>query len=168
VVPIALIKVDIHHRGAHETPGTWRLGGFADDVADIRIVVSHLTRKLGYKIALVVGHSRGSVAGLTWMCTSEEGLSVLGYVNCSGRYRMEVCLAFPLQLPISCVHPPFVPLFLSDPHPPPPCGGVESIRQVSRSSRLPRRDHERALTSRLLDRRYRLCRRPPPVPSGVR
>jgi alpha-beta hydrolase superfamily lysophospholipase len=75
--------------GAHETPGTWRLGRFEDDITDISVVARHLAT-LGFKIVLVIGHSKGSVAGLSWMCSSEEGKRVKGYVNCSGRYRMEV------------------------------------------------------------------------------
>jgi pimeloyl-ACP methyl ester carboxylesterase len=66
------------------------LGGFADYVADMRVVVRHLADELGYMVALVVGHSGGSIAGLSWMCTSEEGQHVRGFVNVSGRYRMNV------------------------------------------------------------------------------
>jgi alpha-beta hydrolase superfamily lysophospholipase len=79
------------------------MSGFADDVADISVVVSHLTRELDYTIALIVGHSRGSVSGLTWMCTAPEGQTVRGYVNCSGRYRMEVGLS-PI---LPCTSAPF-------------------------------------------------------------
>jgi pimeloyl-ACP methyl ester carboxylesterase len=56
----------------------------------MRVVVRHLAVELGYMVALVVGHSRGSVAALSWMCASEEGSHVRGFVNVSGRYRMDV------------------------------------------------------------------------------
>ena len=54
--------------------------------------MQHLTREYGYVIDLVVGHSRGSVAGLIWLCRypKEEMGTVRGFVNVSGRYRMSV------------------------------------------------------------------------------
>lgn len=79
-------------RGSHESGGTWKFAGFEDDVVDLEVVVAYLKKEYGYEIALVVGHSRGSVVGMRWMCTSEEGKRVKGYVNASGRYRMEVRL----------------------------------------------------------------------------
>ncbi|KAG9315683.1 hypothetical protein JVU11DRAFT_3329 [Chiua virens] len=42
----------------------------------------------GYEIHMLVGHSRGSVAGMYWLCTSEQGKGVSALVNVSGRYRM--------------------------------------------------------------------------------
>jgi len=85
-------------RGNHETPGTWRQGCFKEDVEDLSVVVGYLRREYGYVIDLVVGHSRGSLVGLRWMCTSEEGQSVTGFVNVSGRYRM-VLSSTPLRCP---------------------------------------------------------------------
>jgi homoserine acetyltransferase len=64
------------------------MGGFLEDIADMRVVVQHLVAEFGYKVDLVVGHSRGSVAALSWMCDSDEGRNVRGFVNVSGRYRM--------------------------------------------------------------------------------
>ncbi|KAG9006117.1 hypothetical protein FRB94_000942 [Tulasnella sp. JGI-2019a] len=76
-------------RGNHETGGKWSIGGLADDVEDIKAVVRYLTTVLGYTVALVIGHSRGSVTGMKWASTTAEGSAILGYVNVAGRYRME-------------------------------------------------------------------------------
>jgi hypothetical protein len=59
-------------------------------VTDLLVVVEYLKTHFGYVIDLVVGHSRGSVVGMHWICTSEEGRNVSGFVNASGRYRMAV------------------------------------------------------------------------------
>jgi predicted alpha/beta hydrolase family esterase len=79
-------------RGNHETPGTWRYGSPADDVLDLAIVVEFLKKNYGYCVDLVVGHSRGAVVAFHWLCTSEEGKQVGGFVNVAGRYRMRVSL----------------------------------------------------------------------------
>lgn len=77
-------------RGNHESGGQWRQGGLADDVEDLVIVVAYLRSTYGYEVDMVVGHSRGSVVGMHWLCTSEEGKRVRALVNVSGRYRMHV------------------------------------------------------------------------------
>lgn len=79
-------------RGNHESGGQWRQGGFTDDVEDLVTVVAYLRFTYGYEIDVVVGHSRGSVVGMHWLCTSEEGKRVRALVNVSGRYRMHVSL----------------------------------------------------------------------------
>ncbi|KAF5380752.1 hypothetical protein D9757_007164 [Collybiopsis confluens] len=76
--------------GNHETPGTWRQGGLAEDLEDLRVVVDYLKVNYGYEVDLVVGHSRGSIVSFRWICTSEEGAKISGFVNASGRYRMEI------------------------------------------------------------------------------
>ncbi|KAK7464904.1 hypothetical protein VKT23_006113 [Stygiomarasmius scandens] len=82
-------------RGNHETPGVWRQGALADDVVDLRVVVDYLKINYGYKIDLVVGHSRGSIVAFKWICTTEEGKNISGFVNASGRYRMRKILDAP-------------------------------------------------------------------------
>jgi pimeloyl-ACP methyl ester carboxylesterase len=59
-----------------------------DDVEDLVAVVAHLRSIYGYDVDMVVGHSRGSVVGMHWLCTAEEGKRVRALVNVSGRYRM--------------------------------------------------------------------------------
>jgi uncharacterized protein len=76
--------------GNHETPGTWREGALNDDLIDLAVVVEYLKSNLGYAIDLVVGHSRGSIVAMHWICTSEDGRKISGFVNASGRYRMAV------------------------------------------------------------------------------
>ncbi|GBE84908.1 ectomycorrhiza-regulated esterase [Sparassis latifolia] len=77
-------------RANHETPGTWRFGSVLNDCVDIQVVVDYLTKEYGYIVDLVVGHSRGSVAGLLWLCKAEESKHVRGFINVSGRYRMKI------------------------------------------------------------------------------
>ncbi|KAG8908627.1 hypothetical protein FRB99_004915 [Tulasnella sp. 403] len=76
-------------RANHESNGSWRMSGFDQDVEDIKAVVSHLTQ-LGYRVELVVAHSRGSVAAMRWISTTPEGRGISGFVNVAGRYRMEL------------------------------------------------------------------------------
>jgi alpha-beta hydrolase superfamily lysophospholipase len=59
-------------------------------VEDVRVVVAYLAQEYGYKIDLLVGHSRGSVVAIRWLCTSDEGKNVGGFVNMAGRYKMDV------------------------------------------------------------------------------
>ncbi|KAG1743187.1 ectomycorrhiza-regulated esterase [Suillus paluster] len=75
-------------RGNHESGGQRTQGGFARDVEDLVTVVSYLRNAYGYEIDVVVGHSRGSVVGMHWLCTSEEGQRAHAMINVSGRYRM--------------------------------------------------------------------------------
>ncbi|KAG1821821.1 ectomycorrhiza-regulated esterase [Suillus subaureus] len=75
-------------RGCHESGGQRTQGGPMKDVKDLVTVVSYLRNTYGYEIDVVVGHSRGSVVGMYWLCTSEEGRRVRAMVNVSGRYRM--------------------------------------------------------------------------------
>ncbi|KAJ7727371.1 Alpha/Beta hydrolase protein [Mycena metata] len=76
-------------RGNHETPGTWGQGAFGEDVKDLSVVAQYLKNVYGYSIATVVGHSRGSVVAMRWLCMAPpEALDVTTFVNASGRYRM--------------------------------------------------------------------------------
>ncbi|KAI0262718.1 Alpha/Beta hydrolase protein [Gloeopeniophorella convolvens] len=77
-------------RGLHESGGTWGYAGFANEVQDLRAVVAYLARTYGYVVDLVIGHSRGSIVAIHWLCTSAEGRQVGAFVNVSGYYRMEV------------------------------------------------------------------------------
>ena len=77
-------------RGQHESSGQFRHAGFASDVEDISAVVAYMTNCYGYKVDLILAHSRGSVSSMWWMCTSVEGRAVKGFVNVSARYQMHV------------------------------------------------------------------------------
>ena len=71
-----------------------------NDVDDIQVVADYLSKHYGYTITTIVGHSRGSIAGFRWMCTSIDAAKVRGYVNVSGRYRMEASLILYWKLGI--------------------------------------------------------------------
>ncbi|KAI0354928.1 ectomycorrhiza-regulated esterase [Trametes cingulata] len=88
-LPLDSFRFDF--RGNHETPGPMLFGKFENDVVDLDVVVEYLTKEFGYVIDMLVGHSRGSVVGLLWLCKHRDGASknVRRYVNVSGRYRME-------------------------------------------------------------------------------
>ncbi|KAI6129710.1 ectomycorrhiza-regulated esterase [Pisolithus croceorrhizus] len=62
-------------------------GSHGKDARDLVTVVAFLRNNYGYEIDMVVGHSRGSVVGMHWLCTSEEGKRVTAVVNVSG-HRM--------------------------------------------------------------------------------
>ncbi|KAG5637882.1 hypothetical protein H0H81_002845 [Sphagnurus paluster] len=87
-LPLDSFRFDF--RGNHESGGTWREGALEEDLVDLLVVVDYLKVTYGYVIDLVVGHSRGSLVGLRWVCTTEEGRNISGLVNVSGRYRMSV------------------------------------------------------------------------------
>lgn len=86
----SLQNTDNELSGNHETPGTWRQGALEEDLIDLLAVVEYLKTNFGYAIDLVVGHSRGSVVAMRWICTSEDGRNISAFVNVSGRYRMHV------------------------------------------------------------------------------
>ncbi|KAI0078260.1 ectomycorrhiza-regulated esterase [Panus rudis PR-1116 ss-1] len=94
-LPIDSFRFDF--RGNHESTGSWRTGAFGNDVVDIEVVVEYLTKHFGYVVHLIVGHSRGVVSAIRWMCTSKYSKNVRGFVNVSGRYRMEVSHSLPEQ-----------------------------------------------------------------------
>jgi len=85
-LPIDSFRFDF--RGNHETPGTWTQGGLAEDLKDLVAVTDHLKSQYGYIVDLLVGHSRGSLVAMKWLCTTEDGKKASGFVNVSGRYRM--------------------------------------------------------------------------------
>ncbi|KZO90154.1 ectomycorrhiza-regulated esterase [Calocera viscosa TUFC12733] len=93
-LPLDTFRFDF--RSNARSPGpSWQYAGFAADVADVHAAAAYLRERFGYRIVLVVGHSRGSVVGLRWVCedTTERrarGLEgeVKGYANVSGRWRM--------------------------------------------------------------------------------
>jgi uncharacterized protein len=76
--------------GNHETGGDFKHAKIGEDVVDLQVVVAYLKNKFGYKIDMLVGHSRGAGIAFHWICKSEEGKHVSAMVNVSGRYRMPV------------------------------------------------------------------------------
>ncbi|KAI1789589.1 ectomycorrhiza-regulated esterase [Ganoderma leucocontextum] len=88
-LPIDSFRFDF--RGNHETPGPWVFAGFSEDVTDLEVVVAYLQKEYGYAVDMLVGHSRGSVTSLLWLCKhrDDDAKAVTRYVNVCGRYRME-------------------------------------------------------------------------------
>lgn len=82
--------IESRPRGNHESQGIRKIGAFDEDVEDIQIVVDYMIKEFGYVVDLIVGHSKGSLSGMRWVCVSPQASSVRGFVNVSGRYRMEV------------------------------------------------------------------------------
>lgn len=76
--------------GNHESGGTWRHGSPEGEIVDLSVVVDYLKGNYGYEVDLLVAHSRGALVAFNWLCTSEYGKNVGGFVNVSGRYRMRV------------------------------------------------------------------------------
>ncbi|KAK0441505.1 ectomycorrhiza-regulated esterase [Desarmillaria tabescens] len=50
--------------------------------------------RLGYEIDLVIGHSRGAILAVQWLCTTEYVKNVSGFVNISGGLRMQDAYEF--------------------------------------------------------------------------
>lgn len=80
-------------RANHETPGDWDMARFENDVHDMDVVLAYLREKLSYELDLLVGHSRGSLIGWSWMAErSKQYNSAFGpilWVSLGGRWRME-------------------------------------------------------------------------------
>jgi len=85
-LPLDSFRFDF--RGNHETGGPWKFSSLDEDVDDVSAVVNYLQTEYGYVIDMLAGHSRGSVVGLRWMCTHQDGKNVSAFVNISARYRM--------------------------------------------------------------------------------
>ncbi|PBK64065.1 ectomycorrhiza-regulated esterase [Armillaria solidipes] len=83
-LPIDSFRFDF--RGYFESPGIWRQNKMEEDVLDLRIVTDYLKAHFGYQIDLVIGHSRGAVLAVRWLCTSEDGKKVSGFVIVSATY----------------------------------------------------------------------------------
>ncbi|KZT60634.1 alpha/beta-hydrolase [Calocera cornea HHB12733] len=93
LLPLDTFRFDFRSNGRSPGP-SWQYAGFLADVEDVRAVAEYL-RGMGYRVVLVVGHSRGSVVGMRWACEDararrERGLDaeVRGFANISGRWRM--------------------------------------------------------------------------------
>ncbi|KAF7971281.1 hypothetical protein HWV62_21528 [Athelia sp. TMB] len=87
-------------RGNHETGGSFKQAHIMDDVVDLEVVVAYLKCKFGYKIDLLVGHSRGSVVAQYWICKTEDGrrvsdrMSVWGpEIEAKGYYEWKATVA---------------------------------------------------------------------------
>ncbi|KAL9940212.1 hypothetical protein V8E36_000917 [Tilletia maclaganii] len=91
-------------RANHETPGTWSMASFHEDIEDMRCVISYLRRHHNYRVHVLIAHSRGALDA--WMYLGEqernrrdarrsgparnEDIEVPPYVvSLSGRWRME-------------------------------------------------------------------------------
>ncbi|KAK0441507.1 Alpha/Beta hydrolase protein [Desarmillaria tabescens] len=76
-------------RGRFESPGIRRLRKLEEDAQDLRVVAEYLKSHFGYEIDLVIGHLRGAILAVQWLCTTECGKNVSGFVNVSGILRMQ-------------------------------------------------------------------------------
>lgn len=85
-LPLDSFRFDF--RGSHESGGVWKIGNLAKDLEDIQVAVDYLKSNYGYKVELVVGHSRGSIVAFRWLSMTKDGQGVPAFVNISGRYRM--------------------------------------------------------------------------------
>lgn len=86
------------HSGNCESGGVWKQAKVTEDVEDLSVVAVFLSTHFGYRVDLVVAHSRGSNAAMHWCSTTDEGRKISAFVNVSGRYRMEVSLLLTIAL----------------------------------------------------------------------
>ncbi|KZV78937.1 alpha/beta-hydrolase [Exidia glandulosa HHB12029] len=87
-LPLDSFRFDF--RSNHESGGSWNFAGFPNEVQDLQAVVEYLTDRMtfDYQIALIIGHSRGSLVTFRWLCTSPSAYKVDAFVNISARFRM--------------------------------------------------------------------------------
>ncbi|CAO3686967.1 unnamed protein product [Rhizopus stolonifer] len=83
-LPYSTFRFDF--RGNGESTGEPGYANVAEDVEDLHTVANYFEHQLGYEIYAVIGHSRGSIAGLKYATSCEKPLSF--FVNVSGRYKM--------------------------------------------------------------------------------
>ncbi|ETS61312.1 hypothetical protein PaG_05280 [Moesziomyces aphidis] len=80
-------------RGNGETGGAWGMCNIANDIEDLQAVVYHLRHQLGYRIELIIGHSRGSLDAWAYIGRDErlrwdDDTDVPYLVAVSGRWDM--------------------------------------------------------------------------------
>ncbi|KAK0489732.1 ectomycorrhiza-regulated esterase [Armillaria luteobubalina] len=86
-LPMDTFRFDF--RGYFESPGIWRQNKMEEDVLDLRVITDYLKTHFGYQIDLVISHSCGAVLTVRWICTSEDGKKVSGFVIVSATYRIK-------------------------------------------------------------------------------
>ncbi|KAI9595750.1 tyrosine phosphatase family-domain-containing protein [Syncephalis fuscata] len=81
-LPFDTFRFDFRGNGGSE--GEFTLGGFSDEVNDLECAVDYLIKEHNYDVYAIVGHSRGSVAGLTYAVI--HGDKIPHVVNISARF----------------------------------------------------------------------------------
>lgn len=81
-------------RGNGDTNGTWGMCNTSQDIEDLQSVVYYLRNRLGYRIELIVGHSRGSLVSWAYLARDErlrwdDDGDVPFFVAISGRWEMK-------------------------------------------------------------------------------
>jgi len=80
-------RFDFAH-AKYGAPGwDWHMAQIQRDVDEIKTVVDYLESKFGYKVALLVGHSKGALASYAYLSQVSDPPQF--YVNISGRYNMK-------------------------------------------------------------------------------
>ncbi|KAK4048732.1 hypothetical protein OIO90_005725 [Microbotryomycetes sp. JL221] len=78
-------RYDLRGQGG-ESHGAWTMMDLDSDVRDLETVIKHLESEFGYRIHLIIAHSRGSLLS-TYYLSKFPHPHVL-FVNLSGRYDM--------------------------------------------------------------------------------
>lgn len=81
-------------RGNGDTGGCWGMCSIGNDMEDLQAVVYYLCREMGYRVELIVGHSRGSLDAWTYLARDErlrwdDDTDVPFFVAVSGRWEMK-------------------------------------------------------------------------------
>lgn len=77
-----------------ESEGPWTMADFGDDADDLGVVVDYLTTQLGYRLHVIIAHSRGSMVSGYYLCCRPHPPIPL-WVNISGRWDMTRILKDP-------------------------------------------------------------------------
>lgn len=63
------------------------MGRLLNEQEDIQTVATYLSTQRSYKVVLVIAHSQANLGALKWVCTTEQGRAIEGYVMVSSRIR---------------------------------------------------------------------------------
>merc|ERR1712093_939166 len=79
-------RFDFAH-AKYGAPGwEWHMARIQRDVEELKTVIAYLEKTYGYKVGLLVGHSKGALASYQYLCQVPDPPRL--YVNLSGRYDM--------------------------------------------------------------------------------
>ncbi|ORY78426.1 Alpha/Beta hydrolase protein [Leucosporidium creatinivorum] len=79
-------RYDLRGQGG-ESEGKWGMMNLDDDIVDLKVVIAYLEEEWGYRIHLIIAHSRGSMITAYYLsCFPHPHIPL--FVNLSGRYDM--------------------------------------------------------------------------------
>ncbi|PWN48432.1 alpha/beta-hydrolase [Violaceomyces palustris] len=80
-------------RANHESPGPWSMSSFEQDLEDLDVVLDYLRNHLGYRVQILIAHSRGAIDAFTYLSRNSHdrappNLRIPYFVALGARWRM--------------------------------------------------------------------------------